>query len=88
MLHCTAAVQSAIFLSAKYTRALLKCHVDSEAEFGQYKIVLCEKFVMPYHQLSLRFSSSFRGRSVLVSLLLLLLLWLFSTGDYDIIVIL
>ena len=56
MLHCTAAVQSAIFLLAKYTRALLKCHVDSRAEFSQYNysidsllsmiIVLCEKFVM------------------------------------------
>ena len=33
----TAAVQSAIFLSAKYTRALLKCHVDSGAEFGQVR---------------------------------------------------
>ena len=41
-------MKSAIFLSAKYTRALLKCHADSGAEFGQYKIiiVLCEKFVM------------------------------------------
>ena len=42
-------MKSGIFLSAKYTRALLKCHVDSGAEFGQYKniiIVLCEKFVM------------------------------------------
>ena len=37
LLHCTAAVQSAIFLSAKYTRALLKCHVDSGAEFGQVR---------------------------------------------------
>ena len=56
------------FLSAQYARALLKCHVDRGAEFGQlgasdvHNVKL--RFIRDCHQLSLRFCSSF---SVLVS---------------------
>ena len=56
------------FLSAEYARALLKCHVDRGAEFGQlgasdvHNVKL--RFIRDCHQLSLRFCSSF---SVLVS---------------------